>query len=77
MAYTVEDLKMATRHVALGERHVADQEKLVAKMTAEGLDTAVAEDLLEEFRQTLDSHRQHFGEIESDLKARGMATRHP
>jgi hypothetical protein len=59
MAYTAADLRMADDHIAQGERHIVQQEGLISRLRARGLPTHAAEDLLEEFRATLDQHREH------------------
>jgi hypothetical protein len=53
------ELEMVTRHVAEGERHVALQQQIVAHLGEIGASTAMAEDLLVEFRSTLGRHRAH------------------
>lgn len=59
MAYTAADLQMVDDHIAQGEKHVIHQEELISRLRARGLPTDRAEDLLEEFRQTLHQHREH------------------
>jgi len=58
MTYTPEDLIRAERHVAEGEQHVARQEEIITRLQLEGAYTAVAEQLLSEFRTTLKMHRR-------------------
>ena len=59
MAYTPADIDMADRHIAQGERHINQQQDLLARLRAHNLPTDQAEDLLEEFRATLLQHREH------------------
>jgi hypothetical protein len=59
MAYTAAELEMVDRHIAQGERHVTQQEKLVQRLKEHGLPTVEAEKLLEDFRAMLAQHREH------------------
>jgi hypothetical protein len=59
MAFTAADLQMVDDHIAMGERHVIQQEELVQRLRDHNLPTDQAELLLEEFRATLRSHRDH------------------
>lgn len=52
-------LAMAHRHVVEGEARVARQIALVARLRQQGHDTAVAEDLLDEFEASLADMREH------------------
>ncbi|MHB2209782.1 hypothetical protein [Methylobacterium sp. CM6257] len=47
------DLELAIRHVTEGTERVINQARLVARLKAEGHDTAEAEGLLAEFRHAL------------------------
>ena len=67
MSYTQQDLNMAVRHVAEGERHVAQQERILSELRLRGQPTEIAEKLLEEFRQTLEQHKEHRDYIEASL----------
>jgi predicted small metal-binding protein len=60
------ELEMVTRHVAAGERHVALQEDIVAHLRTLHGSTSLAEELLIEFRSTLDAHRAHLDRIRGD-----------
>ena len=71
MAYTAADLEMADRHIAQGERHVIQQEKLVLRLRSHGLPTDDAEMLLEEFRALLLEHRSHRELMLHDLGGSG------
>ena len=59
MAYSLADIRMADRHIALGEQHVVRQEELISRLRQRGLSTEKAEELLEEFRASLSEHRSH------------------
>jgi hypothetical protein len=59
MAYTAAQLEMVDRHIAQGERHVTQQEKLVQRLKDHGLPTAEAERWLDDFRAMLIQHRDH------------------
>lgn len=65
--YTPEDLRMADRHVALGEQHVVQQEELVSRLRLDGLPTGDAEQILATFQSLLEDHRRH-----RDLIADGL-----
>lgn len=67
MAYTAADIEMANDHIAQGERHVAQQLELIARLRSRNLPTGEAEEFLEEFRATLVEHRSH-----RDLMLRSM-----
>lgn len=59
MAFSAADIEMVDHHIAQGERHVARQTELVEWLKSRGHPTALAEQLLEDFRSTLDQHREH------------------
>jgi negative regulator of genetic competence, sporulation and motility len=71
MAYSSADLEMVDRHIAQGERHVTQQEELVARLRSHGLPTDEAENLLEEFRALLLQHREHRRVMLGDLGLNG------
>ena len=52
-------LSLADRHIALGRSHIAAQQTLVDRLRAEGRDSAVAEELLALFQDTLDAWEAH------------------
>jgi hypothetical protein len=58
--------ELLQRRVEGGRRIVAAQEALVAKIKAEGGDTAVAQDMLESFRRTLKSFEDDRRRLLSD-----------
>ena len=59
VAYSAADLQMVDDHIALAERHVTRQQELVAYLRSRGHPTEVAEQLLAEFRSSLEQHRAH------------------
>ena len=63
MAYTAAELKMVDDHIAQGERHIIQQEDLIARLKSHSLPTAEAELLLDEFRSTLALHLEHRNRI--------------
>lgn len=58
------ELEMARRHVVVGERHVARQREIVARLRDIGGATDIAEQLLTEFEATLEDHRAHCDRLE-------------
>jgi hypothetical protein len=61
------ELEMTQRHVADGERHIALQREIIARLQGLGGDTGIAEQLLEEFEATLRDHRAHRDRLEAAL----------
>ena len=59
-------IAMIRRHVAEGEKHVASQRAIVQRLRDIGADSALAEDLLEEFEATLEQHRSHLVQVLAD-----------
>jgi hypothetical protein len=59
VATTETELEMVTRHVREGERHVLRQREIVRDLLDRHHPTALAEQLLVEFEQTLVDHRAH------------------
>ena len=72
VAYTASDLEMVDRHIAQGERHVSQQEKLVLRLKSHGLPTDEAEQFLEDFRAMLLQHRSHREAMLHDLAGYGF-----
>jgi hypothetical protein len=58
-----EQIDMIRRHIVEGERHVAAQRDIVERLHDLGADTALAEDLLEEFEATLAQHQVHLAQM--------------
>lgn len=54
-----EHLILADRHLAEGEQRITEQFALIQRMTRQGYDTAVAEDLLRLLEQTLTVWQEH------------------
>lgn len=65
--YTPADLELAEHHVARGEQHVVDQEKLITELRLRGQPIDLAEYLLHHFNGLLDQHRLHRDQIKADL----------
>ena len=63
MADTI--LEMVRRHVAKGERIIAEQEALIERLRKQGLDTSEAERALESYRGILEQMRAHLAHAES------------
>ena len=57
--YTAAQIEMAEGHVSQGERHIIQQEELISRLRSRGLSTKSAEELLQMFRDSLRSHREH------------------
>ena len=53
-----DHLEQARRHVADGDKHVARQRQLVAKLDRDGHDSSEARRLLEQFEELLRLHIQ-------------------
>jgi len=64
-------LVLADCHIALGKYHVATQQTLVDRLRAEGRDTALAEELLALFQETLAALETHRALITASI-ARGL-----
>jgi hypothetical protein len=54
-----EELAQADRHIAEGEARLARQADLIARMVADGRDTALPEELLDTMERTLAAMRAH------------------
>jgi hypothetical protein len=61
-------LKQAERHVALGARHIADQERRVTELRRSGHDTTRSRDLLRIFRDMQIQHIAHRDLLLDELK---------
>jgi hypothetical protein len=61
---------MAQRHVAQGEMHVVNQERIISGLLLRGASTDLAEKLLQHFNETLERHRSHQAQIEAELEGR-------
>jgi hypothetical protein len=68
MAFTLEDLITAERHVAEAEQHVVSQEEILSKLRLEGADTTLADELLANFNATLKMHRRDRDRIASEVE---------
>ena len=54
-----EHLARAERHIAEGERRVAAQREIIARLVEEGRDTALAKKLLQSLEQALEQWHVH------------------
>jgi len=62
---------MAERHVAQGERHIIDQERILTDLRLRSQPTDTAEELLRQFNDLLGQHRAHRDQIKAQLDAHG------
>jgi hypothetical protein len=67
----LQHLKLASKHVAEGQKRVEAQIALVAKLERDGHDTRQAKRLLEQFEQTLKLHVQTRDRIIQELAEGG------
>ena len=76
MGYTTSDLEMAEHHIIEGERHLAKQRLLVAKLAERAAPAPLqqqARELLAQFELTLQAHRTHRDEIREALHRQAVA----
>ncbi len=52
-------LMQAAEHIALGERHIGRQKEIIANLQARGLDTDLAQKVLDQFEQLQKEHVSH------------------
>lgn len=57
------DLEMVQRHVRAGERHLANQRALIARLKASELPTGEAEALLDTFEDMQGQHKAHLARL--------------
>jgi FixJ family two-component response regulator len=57
------ELEMVERHVREAERHVLRQRQIIEQLLEGHHSTALAEQLLTEFEQTLHDHRAHLARL--------------
>ncbi|MDF3074912.1 MAG: hypothetical protein K0S54_2579 [Alphaproteobacteria bacterium] len=62
----LENLFLVRRHVAAGNILIGRQEKLIARLAADGHDTAKAKDLLAVLVETQQSHLAHNDRLERE-----------
>ncbi len=60
-------LEQAERHVALGRRHIARQEEIIAELEGKGEETQTSRDLLAIFQSLQAGHEAHRQRLLSDL----------
>jgi hypothetical protein len=73
MSYTQADLNMAELRIAEGEEHIVRQERVLTRLRAAGARTEIAEDLMAEFRESLQQHREHRDRIAKELRMSGTS----
>jgi hypothetical protein len=61
-------LEQAEQHVALGKRHIAEQEDRIAELAKRGYDTTTARELLDNFHALQVQHIQHHDRILKELE---------
>lgn len=61
---------MIGRHIAQSERHISSQRSVVERLRELGADTALAEELLEEFESMLAQHRMHLQRLNDESPGR-------
>jgi hypothetical protein len=66
-AMLVEHLAHAARHVAVSERHVKRQRRIVAHLKREGRDVKEASDLLLQFEETQALHLAEWDRLRKEL----------
>ncbi len=69
----LEYLEMAKRHVAQGERHIAEQTLLLAELERDGHDADEARRLLKNFEDAQRMHIEHLDRLLVKLDALGTA----
>ena len=67
---TLAHLALADKNVALGERHIAQQEQIVADLDRDGHDTREALALLAVFRRAQAEHVAHRDLLLRELQSR-------
>jgi hypothetical protein len=66
-ATIIRHLEQARRHVTMGERHIASQHEIVAKLEHAGHDSRVAKELLASFAELQQFHIAHRDRLEKEL----------
>ena len=64
----LQHLEEAEGHVALGERHIAEQEDRIADLARLGADTTEAHKLLDNFYESQLQHIQHRDRLRRELE---------
>jgi len=76
MPWTKADLRLAEKHIVRAREIVARQETIIRELQRDNHDTSQAEQLLENFRRSLDVLLQHKRSIEDllnrDLQSGGL-----
>jgi hypothetical protein len=66
-AMLLEHLAVALRHVSEGERHIAQQQGIIASLEREGLDTSAAKAVLLQFEALQGMHVAHRDRLKKEL----------
>jgi len=66
-----DEIAMVRGHIELGIEHIARQHELIAELASFGADTALSEQVLTNFEETLVLHRQHLSRLEEADNGRG------
>ena len=61
------ELETADRHIREAEAHISRQQRILSELRRDGHPTGLAVELLAQFEQTLESHRQHKALIEKEI----------
>jgi len=69
ISYKERELAEAREHVALGRRHISDQQQRIAHLLRGGHRVEQSEVLLATFQETQMLHEQHAVMIERELQA--------
>ena len=61
-------LNIVEQHIREAESHIARQHQIIAELQKGGCPTVAAESLLEVFRKTLASHKEHADRLRRQLQ---------
>ncbi len=70
-AFYVEAIAMAERHVAQGHQHIASQRRIIANFRVRGIDSSVAESLLESFLAIQQTHENDLRRLTNEFNKLG------
>jgi hypothetical protein len=65
----LDQLALALRHVAVGERHIAQQHEIIASLERKGLDTSEAKAVLLQFKELQAMHVADRDRLKKELAA--------
>ena len=66
-AMILEHLAQSEEHISVGERHIANQLVLIARLERDGLNSKDAKDLLARFQAILGEHVAHRDRLRKEL----------